>query len=170
MQSQTRSPGVWVHVAVFSDSERCYCGCQRARQSRLRYLPEIVLCVKSRPGLENIRPRLGLRSQDNPNICADRVIRTLHTHLREALRFVQKERRPGSYDITVMTHGILRVEEWALRHMRMSICSRWSHEGTPRSERLTSVIQLLPPVLFQRNGKLSTKPLVGSGVIYIFVP
>ena len=38
----TRSPGVWMHTAVFSDSERCYLGCQRARQSRLRYLPEIV--------------------------------------------------------------------------------------------------------------------------------
>ena len=36
-QSQTRSPGVWIHTAVFSDSERCYWGCQRARQSRLRY-------------------------------------------------------------------------------------------------------------------------------------
>ena len=54
--------------------------------------------------------------------------------------------------------------------MRMLICSRWSHEGTPRSETLTSVIQLLPPVLFRRNGELGAKPLIGSGVICILVP
>ena len=58
--------------------------------------PKLFLGVKSRPGLENIRPRLGLRSQDSPNICADRVIKTLHTRLREALRFLKNERRPGS--------------------------------------------------------------------------
>ena len=50
--------------------------------------------------------------------------------------------------------------------MRMSICPRGSHEGTPRSESLTSVIQLLPPVLFRRNSELSAKPLIGSGVIH----
>ena len=42
---------------------------------------KLFLSVKSRPGLENIRPRLGLRSQDSSNICADRVIKTLHTGL-----------------------------------------------------------------------------------------
>ena len=41
----------------------------------------------------------------------------------------------------------------------VSICPRWSQEGTPRSESLTSVIQLLPPVLFRRNGELSAKRL-----------
>ena len=46
---------------------------------------KLFLGVKSRPSLENIRPRLGLRSQDSPNICADRVIKMLHTRLREAL-------------------------------------------------------------------------------------
>ena len=126
---------------------------------------KLFLGVKSRPSFENIRPRLGLRSQDSPNICADRVIQTLHIRLREALRFVKNKRRPGPWDITVMTHGILRVEEWALRHTRMSICPRWSHEGIPRSE-----IHLLPPVLFRRNGELSAKPLIGSGAICILVP
>ena len=131
---------------------------------------KLFLGVKSRPDLENIRLRLGLCSQDNPNICADRVIKTIHTRLREALRFVKNKRRPGSCDITVKTHGILRVEEWPWRHMRMSICPRWSHEGYPRSEASTSVVHLQPPVLFRRNGELSAKPLIGSGVITILVP
>ena len=61
-------------------------------------------------------------------------------------------------------------EEWALRHMRMSICPRWCHEGTSRSESLTSVIEFLPPVLIRRNGELSAKPLIGSAVICILVP
>ena len=59
---------------------------------------KLFLGVKTRPGLENIRPRLGLRSKDSPNIRADRVIKTLRTHLREALQFVTNERRPGSCD------------------------------------------------------------------------
>ena len=57
-----------------------------------------------------------------------------------------------------------------MRHMRMSICPRWSHEGTPRSESLTSVIHLLSPVLFRRNGELSAKPLVGPRVIWVLIP
>ena len=57
---------------------------------------KMFLRVKSRPGLKNIRLRLGLRSQDSPRICADRVIETLNTRLREALRFVKNKRRPGS--------------------------------------------------------------------------
>ena len=57
---------------------------------------KLFLSVKSRPDLENIRPRLGLRSLDCPNICAVRVIKMLHTRLCKALRFVKKKRRPGS--------------------------------------------------------------------------
>ena len=57
---------------------------------------KLFLSVKSRPGFENIRPRLGLRPIDCPNICADRVIKTLHTPLCKALRFVKNKRRPGS--------------------------------------------------------------------------
>ena len=53
--------------------------------------------------------------------------------------------------------------------MRMSICPRWSHEGTPRSESITSVIQLLPPVPIWRYPKLKTKPLVGPRVIWVLI-
>ena len=54
--------------------------------------------------------------------------------------------------------------------MRMSICPRWSHEGAPRSETLTSVIHLLPPVNVWWHTELSAKPLIGPGVICILVP
>ena len=46
---------------------------------------KLFLGIKSCSGLENIRSCLGLRSQDSLNICADRVIKTLHTRLCEAL-------------------------------------------------------------------------------------
>ena len=52
---------------------------------------KLFLDVNSRPGLENIRPCLGLRSQDSPNIYAGRIIKTLYTRLREALRFFQEQ-------------------------------------------------------------------------------
>ena len=54
--------------------------------------------------------------------------------------------------------------------MRMSIRPRWSHEGTPRSEILTSVIQLLLPFRIWRYPKLKAKPLVGPRVIWVLIP
>ena len=45
--------------------------------------------------------------------------------------------------------------------MRLSICPGWSHEGTPSAEALIPMVQLLPPVLFRRNGEFSAKPLIG---------
>ena len=65
------------------------------------------------------------------------------------------------------------MEEGALRlapDAHVSICPRWSHEGTPRSETWTSVIHLLPPVCVSWHTELSAKPLIGSGVICILVP
>ncbi|MEW8248489.1 MAG: hypothetical protein AB2768_20915, partial [Candidatus Thiodiazotropha endolucinida] len=50
---------------------------------------ELFLGIKSRPGLENIRPRLGLRSVDR--ITADLVVDALHTRLHEALQSVTNE-------------------------------------------------------------------------------
>ena len=68
---------------------------------------KLFLGIKSRPGLENVRPRLGLRSQDSSNICADRVIKTLHTRLREALRFRTSSRllRYHDYDAWHLSGG-----------------------------------------------------------------
>ena len=45
---------------------------------------ELLLSVEPRPGLENVRARLGFRSQDSPNIRPYTVIEALHTCLREA--------------------------------------------------------------------------------------
>ena len=45
----------------------------------------LFLGIKSRPGPENMRPRLGLRSQDRPNVSADRIVDAYHTRLCEAL-------------------------------------------------------------------------------------
>ena len=45
---------------------------------------KLLLSVEPRPGLENVRARLGLRSQDCPHIRPYTVVEALHTRLREA--------------------------------------------------------------------------------------
>ena len=125
---------------------------------------KLFLGVKCRPIL---------RIFDHVWACAPRIAQT-YVPIESLRRSTPACVKPSDLSRTnvVQTLEILAFFGWKNGPCATSacLCPRWSHEGTPRSETLTSVIHLLPPVLFRRNGELSAKPLVGSRVICILLP
>ena len=132
---------------------------------------ELFLGVKSRSSAKEIWMCLSLRSQDCPNISADRVIKSCHNRLRKAVWFVKNECFPGRWNVAVMPDCVLWVEEYTmLCLMCMPIFVWWCHVCAPWSEALTSMFQLLPPVCIWWHTELRAKPLVGPSVIAVLIP
>ena len=69
-----------------------------------------------------------------------------------------------------MVDCVLWVKEGAVGEMRVPVFSGRSHKRAPRSEALTPVVQLLPPVGARCHSELGAEPLVGPGIVGILIP
>ena len=69
-----------------------------------------------------------------------------------------------------MAYGVLRVQEGAIGEMRMPVFSGRSPKRTPGSEPLTPALKLLPPICIWCHSELGAEPLVGPGIVSVFIP